>query len=179
MTTIISYTKRLRAARTAFRERDTDTARELALGLIADHGRDDVLDAFVGAINRYLNATMRAALRAGDHHGVMRHGEPLLAEPDHRDAARAAFIGAARAALSPEDRVTTLRNLESALEAVPDYWTALAEVVGDLPPLPENIELGFEVLERLPGHDRGLHGLHTLVDRYRQAGARQTMNVEP
>lgn len=171
MTYEINYRAQLRAAQTAFRSKHVEKAKKIALELLTHYEDDPEVVAFLGAVNRYLRSMMNKSIRERDYEATLRFSRLIMGDVEFSEAAQAAFLGAARAHLSPQSRADLIFLVSGEVEVSPEFWEELAGLLVDLPATKENIEIGFEVLEHLPGHALALDGLHELIDRHRQDAA--------
>jgi hypothetical protein len=164
----VNYQVMLRAAQAAFRERDVEKAQEIAKKILIEKVNCQETASFLSAVNKYIFSMMNRSLRSKDYGGAMRFSRAILSEADYSMQAQSAFIGAARAALSATEQADILSSLSYLLKSSNDYWNAMADLLSGLPATTKNIDMGFEILERFPGHAMALAGLHDLIDRYRQ-----------
>lgn len=163
-----NYQTQLRAAQAAFRNKNAEKARKIAIEILKHYEGDPDVLTFLTAVNKYLRSMMNRSIRERDYESTMRFAYPLLGDADFGASAQAAFLGAARAQLSPQSRAALIYSVSGQVEVCSEFWEELAGLLVDLPATTENIEMGFEVLVHLPGHAVGLDGLHELIDRHRQ-----------
>lgn len=127
------------------------TARELS-ELAPD---SEEIETFREAVAKSLNHAMRQASRDGDYVKARNLAEALLTDVAFGDSAREVLVYAATRSLPDVDSVPVLLQIAG---DVPDtaVWSAIGERLGALPPGNDTIEIGFRILEALPGHQTTL-----------------------
>ncbi len=161
------YITRLREAQGLFRAKEQTRAFELARDLQATFPQAEDVATFYKAVARFINEMVRQSVRDENHDMTFYYARMLLTDPIFREPARDALLGAARAGLSPRDRVAVLYHVcrdDSGLDTgLVLYWREIALCIQDLPADDDSIALGFDVLGVLPGHTVALDGLADLI----------------
>ncbi|MBP2460171.1 MULTISPECIES: hypothetical protein [unclassified Rhizobium] len=162
------YKAQFRLAQNAFRNKEAGKAYKAAVSILQYSNNDPQVIKFLDAVTKYIWTMTNRSIRARDYDATMAFARMILGDAMFGEGAQSAFLGAARAELSPQSRAILLHSVASEVKVTREFWEELAVSLVSLPPTKESIEMGFSVLEHLPGHAIALEGLQELVDRYKQ-----------
>lgn len=171
MSDATDYKAQFKLAQAAFRNKEAEKAYKIALDVLQYCDGDPDVLKFMAAVTKYLWSMMNSSIRARDYDATMTFARPILGDATFGDAAQSAFLGAARAQLSPQSRAVLIYSVAGEVKVSREFWEELAVTIASLPPTKSSIEMGFAVLEHLPGHAIALDGLQELIDRNQQGTA--------
>jgi hypothetical protein len=164
-----SYLKLLREAQGLFRANEQSRAFEIAQDLRTRFPDAQDIGIFYDAAAKYINVMVHKNRREENHALTIYYAEMLIDNPTHGDFARTALLEASRAGLIPQERVDLLHPVCKDATELTQYWHEIASCLPDLPANDKTIDLGFDTLEQLPGHDVALAALAQLIARQNDA----------
>ncbi len=165
-TDIPIYRARLREAQNLFRNNEKVRAYEFAQALLAEFPDAPDIRRFFEAVARANLATAWTLARDEDHEMAIYYARSVVKNEIQRVSALRVILEAARAGYDSQSRASLLHSICHDDPTNTLYWGEIALCIKSLPANEESIEIAFEALSVLPGHDEALQGLSHLISSY-------------
>jgi len=157
------YIQQLREAQSIFRNQHHSHAFELAKELHIRYPNAIDIKIFHDAVARSILASAKKLLLSENYKMAIFYARLLLGIDPLEKKGLEIILEAARSGLDTLNRTLLLYNICQNDPKNIQYWREIALCIEYLPPSEEHIEIGFEVLEVIPGHIKAIDGLATLI----------------
>jgi len=161
-----AYKARLREAQNLFRSQEKVQAFKLAKTLYKEFPQVEGVVDFHNAVARSILMLAKTKLQSEDYEIAIHYAQLLLGNETHQELVHKILLEAARAGLSAKERVALLYQVCQYDPKNTSCWREIALCVHTLDPNAANIEICFDVLKALPGHNEAIHGLNLLIKNH-------------
>mgnify|MGYP001037264931 CR=1 FL=1 len=161
-----AYKARLREAQNLFRSQEKAQAFKLAQTLYEDFSQVEGVVNFYNAVARSILMLAKTKQQSEDYEMAIHYAQLLLGNQTHQEPVHKILLAAARAGLSPQEKVAMLYQVCQYDPVNMSCWREIALCIHTLDPNGANIEIGFDVLKVLPGHNEALRGLNLLIKKH-------------